>query len=142
MTKNKARNIVIAFGQLKIEPEFYGYIAYKLTDNRQLEPITNGNDLIWGYKPKGKTVRYMSSVFLPIIDQTLYCKSKTDSSTYVTMRKKVVNSKWVEELVNTFQYKAMFFINGKVFAIDKNSVVYEVNWGIINDLLKFNQVVS
>jgi hypothetical protein len=40
-------------GQIKADPQFYGYISYILEDNGLLRPISDVNETVWGIKPKG-----------------------------------------------------------------------------------------
>jgi hypothetical protein len=137
---------------LKIEPDFYGYIAYKLTNNRQLELITQEKDLIANYKPKFKlnsrikSLKYLSAMFVPQKNQLIHCmtyESRSNSFTYETLVQKMDlnNNKLKENRINYIQYKAMFYIEGRAFAIDANSNVYEVSWGWFG-IITINLIVS
>jgi len=145
--QNKANRLVIAMGLVASNPQFFGYISYGLKSNGVLEPITDENELMFGYKLNGSLYTgpgkalYISSVFVPHKNQLIQCIAYTfknhslNNVRHETIRRKVkLDDDWTVELINNNEYKGMFTIDRQVFAVDKNNIVHEIYWDIFGVL--------
>jgi hypothetical protein len=84
-------------------------------------------------------------MFVPQKNQLIHCmtyESRVNSFTYETLAQKMdFNNSKFKDRIDYIQYKAMFYIEGRAFAIDANTNVYEVSWGWFSTIT-INLIVS
>jgi hypothetical protein len=152
---NKAKRLVLSMGLLKPEPQFYGYIAYILTDRGVLKPVENEVQMIWGMRPNGTLkgisdtlrgrVSFTSSVFVPKVNQMFICianKTKNKVSYKLIARKIKDNGLWEESWTpfGQIMFKGLFHMNGRTFGVTDKNIVHEMN--LNGNSISFTPIVS
>jgi hypothetical protein len=129
-------------GQIKADPQFYGYISYILEDNGLLKPVSDVNETVWGIKPKANIsiaglkgkVTYLSSVFVPKTNQIqiIWCfESQTGNQINYHLLYERISSDgiWDTTLHNiklNIKFKGKFYMNEKIFGVNDSQFVDQI----------------